>query len=241
MNEGAVIVGAGPGLGAALGRRFAREGFSVALLARNPATLAPVEGSVKRVAAESEQKGRVIGIPCDATDSESVGEAFGAVRKAIGAPGVLVYNAGTFVRGKIAELAPHRFEHAWRANCLGALLCAQCVVPDMVSAKRGTILLTGATASLRGGAGFAGFAVGKFGLRALGQSMARELGPQGIHVAHVIIDGQIGEPPTREHGDGPLPTRLDPEALAELYWQLHRQHRSAWTLELDARPATEKF
>jgi NAD(P)-dependent dehydrogenase (short-subunit alcohol dehydrogenase family) len=240
MDEAAVIVGAGPGLGDALGRRFVREGFSVALLARNPATLGPVEAAVKRAAAEAKQHGRVVTIPCDATDAGSVGEAFAAAKKAAGAPSVLVYNAGSFVRGKIAELPADRFEQAWRVNCLGALLCAQQVLPDMLQARRGTILLTGATASLRGGAAFAGFAVGKFGLRALGQSMARELGPQGIHVAHVIVDGQIGEPGPSSQG-GNLPVRLSPDALADMYWHLHSQDPSAWTLELDARPATEKF
>ena len=253
MDAAAVIVGAGSGLGAALGRRFARAGCPVALLARNPDTLAPVEGSVRRAAGEADSPGRVLALPCDATDAQSVGEAFRAIHTALGAPGILIYNAGGFVRGKILELDPDRFEQAWRANCLGALLCAQQVLPEMLKSKRGTILLTGATASLRGSAAFAGFAVGKFGLRALGQSMARELGPQGIHVAHIVIDGQIGPPaddakrgraqpgqPVQPAQAAP-PALLDPDALAEQYWQLHRQDSSAWTLELDTRPALEKF
>jgi NAD(P)-dependent dehydrogenase (short-subunit alcohol dehydrogenase family) len=113
----------------------------------------------------------------------------------------------------------------------------------MVEARRGTILLTGATASLRGGAGFASFAIGKFGLRALGQSMAREFGPLGIHVAHVVIDGQIGQTSAlgQPNADPAAPSALDPEALAQVYWDLHRQHPSTWTLELDLRPAAEKF
>jgi NAD(P)-dependent dehydrogenase (short-subunit alcohol dehydrogenase family) len=255
MSGAAVIVGAGPGLGAALGRRFARAGCSVALLARNPDTLAPVEGSVRRAAGEAASPGRVLALPCDATDAQAVAAAFKAIRAAVGAPGILVYNAGGFVRAKILDLDPDRFEEAWRVNCLGALLCAQQVLPDMLRARRGTILLTGATASLRGSAAFAGFAVGKVGLRALAQSMARELGPQGIHVAHVIIDGQIGPPAaqgTAQRGsqgagqgsvrpETELPFQLDPDALAEQYWQLHRQDPSVWTLELDTRPALEKF
>jgi NAD(P)-dependent dehydrogenase (short-subunit alcohol dehydrogenase family) len=233
MAECAIIVGAGPGLGAALGRRFAREGFSVALLARNPDTLSPVERSVKAAAPSA----RVLALPCDASDTASVAEAFRKATASLGPAGVLVYNAGAFRRAPVIELDASQVERDWRVACLGALLCAQQVLPGMVQRKAGTILLTGATASLRGGAKFASFAIGKFGLRALSQSMARELGPQGIHVAHIVIDGQIGP---EEAGAAP-PTRLAPDALAEAYWQLHRQHPSTWTLELDLRPAAEKF
>ena len=243
MSDIVAIVGAGPGLGAAVGRRFAREGCAVALLARNPETLGPVEAGVKRAAGEAATPGRVLALPCDATDGQSAAEAFRRVRASVGAPSVLVYNAGAFARGGILDLDPGRFEESWRANCLGALLCAQQVLPDMVKAKRGTILLSGATASLRGAALFASLAVGKFGLRALAQSMAREFGPQGVHVAHVVIDGQIDSARVRERaGAGRADVSfLQPDALAEQYWQLHRQDPTVWTLELDVRPAVEKF
>lgn len=243
MGDIAVIVGAGPGLGAAVGRRFARAGCAVALLARNPETLSAVEAGVRRAAGAATPPGRVLTLPCDATDSESAAQAFSRVRDALGAPTVLVYIAGAFARGGILDLDPGAFEEAWRVNCLGALLCAQQVLPDMVRSKRGTILLSGATASLRGSALFASLAVGKAGLRALAQSMAREFGPQGIHVAHVVIDGQIGTERVRARvpSDRPEASFLQPDALAEQYWQLHLQHPTVWTLELDVRPAVEKF
>jgi NAD(P)-dependent dehydrogenase (short-subunit alcohol dehydrogenase family) len=127
-------------------------------------------------------------------------------------------------------------------NCTGAFLAAKQVLPDMLARGRGTILLTGATASLRGSAGYACLAVGKFGLRALAQSMARELGPRGIHVAHVVIDGQIDTPSLRAMArDRATETMLSPDALAETYWQLHAQAPTCWTLELDVRPRTERF
>lgn len=140
------------------------------------------------------------------------------------------------------ELDPERFESAWRVNCFGGFLCAREVAAAMQKRGRGTLLFTGATASLRGGARFAGLAVGKFGLRALAQSLARELGPQGIHVGHVVIDGQIGS--DAAHARAPArgaETFLDPAAIAETYWQLYAQPRSAWTLELDLRPHVEPF
>jgi NAD(P)-dependent dehydrogenase (short-subunit alcohol dehydrogenase family) len=147
------------------------------------------------------------------------------------------------VRGGILDLDVAQFEQAWRANCLGALLGAQQVLAAMLTRGQGTILLTGATASLRGAANFAGLAVGKFGLRALAQSMARELGPQGIHVAHFVIDGQIDNPRTRGRtpADRSQHTYLSPDAIAETYWQTHAQHPTAWALEIDLRPAVEKF
>ncbi|HUJ75074.1 MAG TPA: SDR family NAD(P)-dependent oxidoreductase [bacterium] len=234
------VVGVGPGLGAAVAQRFAREGFAVALLARSQASL---DATLPAVASQGAGKAPVLALPCDGTDAAAVRQAFQRIQKELGAPSVLVYNAGAFHRGGILELDPAQFEQSWRINCLGALLCAQQVLPAMLAAHAGTVLLTGATASLRGSAGFASLAVGKFGLRALAQSMARELGPQGIHVAHVVVDGVINTPRTRSfmpasRGDE---TFLAPEAIAETYWQLHAQPRSSWTLELDVRPNVEKF
>jgi len=144
--------------------------------------------------------------------------------------------------GGILELSPEQFDDCFRANCSGAFYGAQQVLPAMVERGRGTIILTGATAALRGSARFAALATGKFGLRALAQSMAREFGPQGIHVAHVVIDGQINTPRLREaQPDRDESTTLSPESIAETYWQLHAQDPTAWTLELDLRPAPESF
>ena len=164
------------------------------------------------------------------------------MREELGEPEVFVYNAGAFQMGGILELSPEQFDDCFRANCSGAFYGAQQVLPAMVERGSGTIILTGATAALRGSARFAALATGKFGLRALAQSMAREFGPQGIHVAHVIIDGQINTPRLREdQPDREESTTLSPDSIAETYWQLHTQDPTAWTLELDLRPALESF
>lgn len=232
----AAILGVGPGLGAAVARRFAREGFAVALMARR-------EGSAAGVREEIEGAGgTALPVSADATDPASVAAAFDQIRSNLGAPEVFVYNAGAFQMGGILDLSPEKFDECFKANCAGAFYAAQQVLPAMVEARRGTVLLTGATAALRGGARFSALAVGKFGLRALAQSMAREFGPQGIHVAHIVVDGQIDTPRVREMSPGREDhTMLSPDAIAETYWQLHAQDRSAWTLELDLRPAVESF
>jgi NAD(P)-dependent dehydrogenase (short-subunit alcohol dehydrogenase family) len=232
----AAILGVGPGLGAAVARRFAREGFAAALMARNEDGLSGIRQEIE------EDGGAALSISADATDPASVEVAFGRVRDEVGDPEVFVYNAGAFQMGGVLEIPPERFDECFRANCAGAFYAAQQVLPAMVEAGRGTILLTGATASLRGSARFSALAVGKFGLRALSQSMAREFGPQGIHVAHVVIDGQINTPSMRERSpDREEHTMLSPEAIAETYWRLHTQDPTAWTLELDLRPSVEGF
>jgi NAD(P)-dependent dehydrogenase (short-subunit alcohol dehydrogenase family) len=186
--------------------------------------------------------GTALAVSADATDAASVASAFGQVQEKLGSPEVFVYNAGAFQMGSILELSPEQFDNCFRANCSGALYGAQQVLPAMVEREQGTIILTGATAALRGSANFAALATGKFGLRALAQSMAREFGPQGIHVAHVIIDGQINTPTLREtQPDREEHTTLSPDAIAKTYWQLHTQDPTAWTLELDLRPAVETF
>jgi NAD(P)-dependent dehydrogenase (short-subunit alcohol dehydrogenase family) len=230
------VLGVGPGLGAAVARRFAREGFAVGLMARGEESLAAVREDVEG------SGGTALSVTADATDAASVASAFDRVREELGEPEVLVYNAGAFQMGGILELSPEQFDDCFRANCSGAFYGAQRVLPAMVERGRGTIILTGATAALRGSARFAALATGKFGLRALAQSMAREFGPQGIHVAHVIIDGQINTPRLREdQPDREEITTLSPESIAETYWQLHAQNPTAWTLELDLRPALESF
>jgi NAD(P)-dependent dehydrogenase (short-subunit alcohol dehydrogenase family) len=202
-------------------------------------------GEVSLAAAQEEVEGSggtALAVAADATDAASVASAFGRVREELGEPEVFVYNAGTFQMGGILELSPEQFDDCFRANCSGAFYGAQQVLPAMVERGRGTIILTGATAALRGSARFAALATGKFGLRALAQSMAREFGPQGIHVAHVVIDGQINTPRLREaQPDRDESTTLSPESIAETYWQLHAQDPTAWTLELDLRPAPESF
>jgi NAD(P)-dependent dehydrogenase (short-subunit alcohol dehydrogenase family) len=232
----AAILGVGPGLGAAVARRFAREGFAVALMARSEESLAGVREEIEG------NGGTALPVAADATDPALVEEAFGRVRRELGDPEVFVYNAGAFQMGGILEIPPERFDECFRANCAGAFYAAQQVLPAMLEAGRGTILLTGATASLRGSARFSALAVGKFGLRALAQSLAREFGPQGIHVAHVVIDGQINTPRVGEMSpDREEHTMLSPEAIAETYWRLHSQDPTAWTLELDLRPSVESF
>ena len=218
----AIVVGVGPGLGAALVRRFAKEGLVVAMAARQADRLALLA---------KETGARAYG--CDATVETAVGDLFAAVERDFGRPQLVVFNAGGFVRKPIAELSVDDMERAWRSNCLGGFLVGRAAAQAMLNQGSGTIIFTGATAAMRGGANFAAFAMGKFGLRALAQSMARELGPKGIHVAHTIIDGGIGENAEE--------TKLAPSAIAEAYWHLHRQAKSAWTQELDLRPWAEKF
>lgn len=232
----AAVLGVGPGLGAAVARRFAGEGFAVALMARREESVAEAQREIESAG------GKALAVPTDATDPESVEAGFERVRSGLGDPEVFVYNAGAFQMGGILEIEPEQFDSCFKANCAGAFYAARQVLPTMVEAGRGTILLTGATASLRGSARFSALAVGKFGLRALAQSMAREFGPQGIHVAHVIVDGQISTPRTRGmFPDREEHTMLSPDAIAETYWQLHSQDKTAWTLELDLRPSVESF
>ena len=232
----AAVLGVGPGLGAAVARRFAREGFAVALMARSEESVTGPREEIEGLG------GTALPVAADATDPASVQAAFERVRAELGDPEVLVYNAGAFEMGGILEIEPERFDECFRANCAGAFYAARQVIPAMVEGGRGTILLTGATAALRGSARFAALAVGKFGLRALAQSMAREFGPQGVHVAHVIIDGQISTPRVRGmYPDREEHTMLSPDAIAQTYWQLHSQDPTAWTLELDLRPSVESF
>ncbi|MBX3607650.1 MAG: SDR family NAD(P)-dependent oxidoreductase [Piscinibacter sp.] len=221
----AVVVGAGTGLGAALVRRFATAGMQVAAASRRGC----VPDAIGRGSA-------VRGFACDATDALQVDTLFTQVGAQMGPPELVVFNVGTWQRAGIAELTGAVFEDAWRQGCFGGFVVGRAAARAMRPHGRGSILFTGATGSLRGSAGFAAFAVAKFGLRALAQSMARELGPQGLHVAHVVVDGMIatGDDPGEEG-------RMRPEDIAQAYLQLHLQPRSAWTHELDLRPAQERF
>jgi NAD(P)-dependent dehydrogenase (short-subunit alcohol dehydrogenase family) len=232
----AIVVGVGPGLGRALAVRFARGGFHVALVARHDESVRDAQTEVEGMG------GSARAFLADVADQESVRSTFRRIQDEVGAPEVLLYNAGAFQLGGILELSAASFEQAWRVNCLGGFHSAQAVLPGMLERGRGTVIFSGATASLRGSANFAAIAVGKFGLRALAQSMAREVGPKGIHVAHVVIDGQIDTPRVRARLTGRDPsTFLNPTAIAETYWSLHSQDASAWSQEIDLRPSVEKF
>lgn len=235
-HQVAAVLGTGPALGAAVAGRFAREGFAIALMARDGGTLEPVHRELQAGGA------RVVSIPVNATDPASVQAGFDHLRESLGDPHVFVYNAGAFHRGEVLDVSPELFDLCWKTNCYGAFLGVRQVLPAMLQRGRGTVILTGATAALRGGAGFACLAVGKFGLRALAQCVAREYGPRGVHAAHVVIDGQIDTPKLRrQEPDRAAETLLAPAAVAEAYWHLHVQDPSAWTLEMDLRPSVEKF
>lgn len=233
-NEIALVIGAGgPGLGAAVARRCAKDGMRVAIASR---TKAKVDAIAQSIGAG----GRAYA--CDATKPEDVAALFAAVTKDLGEPDLVVFNAGAYAPGNVLDIDPKEFDRCWRNGAFGGFLVAQAAGRQMVARGRGTILLTGATASLRGGARFLNLAIGKFGLRAVAQSFARDLGPKGVHVAHIIIDGQIeSDRPGYRAGERGEDAVLSPDAIAETYLQLHRQHRSAWTQEIDVRPWVEKF
>lgn len=240
MEKGkvAVVVGVGPGLGCALAQRFAHAEMHVALVARDTKRIEGFAAGCTGV----HHDGRAYA--CDATDEEAVEALFRSVRAELGEPDVVVYNASSFAWSSILETSREDFEQCWRNGCLGGFLVGRAAARAMVERAEpgGTILFTGATASLRGSAGYHTLAVGKFGLRALAQSMARELQPKGIHVAHVVIDGRIQPPPQGQLTHvASADDMLDPNAIAEAYYQLYRQPRSAWTQELDLRPWLEKF
>jgi NAD(P)-dependent dehydrogenase (short-subunit alcohol dehydrogenase family) len=223
----AVVVGVGEGLGYALGKRFAAAGFKVALAARN------AERIERLAEAIVENGGQALAVPTDARDERAVMKLFDTLENEHGPVEVTVFNAGAMYRSPIGELPADMFEEVWRAGCYAGFLVGREAARRMTPRGRGTILFTGATASLRGGASFAAFAAAKHGLRALAQSMARELGPKGIHVAHVVIDGKI-DLQSEDLG-------LAPDAIAETFYRIHTQSRSAWSFEADLRPWAEKF
>jgi len=241
--ETALIFGAGPGLGAAVARRCGRGGMQVGVAARDATRL---EDLLPDIRAKGAPKANAYA--CDVSSENFVDAAFRQATHDLGVPRLVVFNAGTFSPQSLLETEAAEFDRCWRVGCMGGFLVARAAARAMeeagprADATLGTVIFTGATASLRGGAGFHNLAVGKFGLRALAQSMAREFGPKGIHVAHAIIDGRIEAERSghtqAEHGPDGV---LAPEAIAESYWHLHRQPRSAWTHELDLRPWSEKF
>ncbi len=235
-DKSCIVLGLGPSTGASVARRFAKAGYSIAVGARRAEHLDPLVDEIKKAG------GKAIAVPTDATDEAAVKQLVERAETDLGPLGVAVYNASGRVKGSILDLKTDDVVNAWRVSCLGGFLLGREAAKRMVPQNEGTILFTGATSGLRGSAEFAGFAIGKFGLRALAQSMARELGPKGIHVAYANIDGQIHTPRQAHLAKERAPDALlDPDAIAESYFQLHSQHRSAWTQELDLRPWVEKF
>ena len=231
QQEIALIVGSGPGLSASLARLFKREGMKVALAARNVKKL---DGLVKEI------DGRAYA--CDATSPTDVKNLFESVSQDLGAPNLVVYNASGRVRGPITELDPEDVRQTILITCYGGFLIGQEAAKRMLKAGSGTLLFTGASASVKGYANSPAFAMGKMGLTGLVQSMARELQPRNIHVAQVVIDGGINNPeqPERLTARGPDGC-LDPDAIAQTYLHLHRQHRSSWASHIELRPWSEKF
>jgi NAD(P)-dependent dehydrogenase (short-subunit alcohol dehydrogenase family) len=231
----AFLTGAGPGLGASLARRFAKE-YAVAVNARN-------ESFVKSLGDEIRASGgTALEVPGDVGDRDQVAGMFRSIRERLGPPDVLLYNAGSGAFGTVTEITPEQFEASWRVNAFGAFLCAAECTPDMISRGRGVMLFTGATAGVKAGPRSVAFGPAKFAMRGLAQSLARDLGPKGIHVAWINVDGSIDIPGAR----GLKPSLQDsdflkPDAVAETYWHLAHQDRSAWTMELEVRPFKEKF
>ena len=233
MARTAVIAGIGPGLGESLARKFAREGCDVGLLARS-------EEYVDDLADDLPNHGDGIGVRTDISDPQQVETAFDAVRDALGPVDILVNHASAGSWKGLMDASLAEFERAFAINGRGAFLCSREAVGDMLAGDGGTVIFTGATSAVRGRGGAIGFSAAKFAARGMAEDMARELGPEGIHVAHVVVDGQIlpadGRAPDRDRE-----SYLDPDEIAESYWHLVEQDRSAWTLELDLRPHVEEF
>jgi NAD(P)-dependent dehydrogenase (short-subunit alcohol dehydrogenase family) len=234
------VIGAGESTGGAIARRFAREGYTACVVRRRSDEL---KGLVDEIHGAG---GSAVAFGCDARDEEAVSDLFERVEGEVGPIEVAVFNPGANVNFPIRDMTARIYRKVWEMACFAGFLTGREAARRMVPRGRGTILFTGATASVRGGAGFAAFAGAKHALRALAQSMARELSPQGIHVAHVVIDGAIDTPWIRENFAKMIEQRpedglLDPESIAESYWQIHAQPRNAWTFELDLRPFDERW
>lgn len=239
-RKAALVIGAGDATGGAIARRFAREGYVACPVRRHADKLGPLVAEIERAGHEV----RPFGV--DARDEDQMAALVADIEREIGPIEVAVFNIGANVRFPIDDLTSRVYRKVWEMACFAGFLMGREVARPMARRGRGTIIFTGATASLRGGSGFAAFAGAKFALRALAQSMARELGPRGVHVAHSIIDGAIDTAFIRDN----FPERyalksqdgvLDPEAIAEAYWAIHIQPRNAWTHEFDLRPWMENW
>ncbi|SEV79806.1 SDR family NAD(P)-dependent oxidoreductase [Natrinema salifodinae] len=237
QSKTAVIAGVGPGLGESIARKFVAEGCRVGLFARSAEYLDDLAADLGD---------DTVAVPTDITEPDQVEAGFREVRDEFGPVDVLVNHASGGAWRGLRDVDPDEFERAWRVSAYGALLCSREAVDDMLAADGdedgGTVIFTGATSAVRGRGGAIGFSAAKFAVRGMAESMARELGPEGIHVAHVVIDGQIETPSVREsRPDRDEDEYLDPDAIADSYWHLVTQDRSAWTLELDLRPHVEEF
>lgn len=236
----ALIIGAGDALGGAVAHRFARAGFTAVPSRRKVDQLQQLVDDIRAAGFAAE------GVPCDARGEDQVIALFDRIESDIGPVEVVVFNAGAQHNAPIAEITARIYRQVWESAAFGGFLMGREAARRMAPRGRGTIIFTGATASMRAGPGFAAFAGAKYALRALSQSMAKELGPKGIHVAHVIIDGMIESDAVKQR----FPERtvakgedgmLDPAATAESYYQLHAQPRSAWSWEIDLRPWSEQW
>jgi NAD(P)-dependent dehydrogenase (short-subunit alcohol dehydrogenase family) len=234
--EAALIAGVGPGLGSALARAIAKEGYAVALLSRRVESSQPVAEQIRS------QKGTALVLPIDVTDRGAVNQAVERIRAELGAITVLAYNASGYGRGPFLELDPDEIRQSFEVGAMGAVHLAQAVIPHMLAAGHGFISFTGATAALRGRAGFAPLAIAKSSLRVLGQALAREFQPKGIHVVHIIVDGQVDTPKLRSRDpQRASETLIAPDAIAASVVNLLKQPRNAWTHEIDIRPYLESF
>ena len=227
-----LLSGAAEGLGAEIAETFARAGHDVVGISR---TSRSTEHLTQRIELAG---GRYTHIACDITQAEAATAAIEPYARQID---VLIHNAHSLVIKPFEQTTADEFEQAWRVACLGAVIAAQSVVPHMAARRRGVIILTGATAGLRGAADFSAFASAKFALRGLAQSLAREYGPQGVHVAHVVLDGLIDEPQIDQRFGAASSGRMNPVPVAQAYLDLSAQHPSAWTHEMDLRPYSERF
>ena len=232
MSKVCVVAGVGPGNGASFSRRFASEGYTVVMLARNDAYLEQLKSEINGSLA----------MTCDVRDPAAIVGVFDRIHREVGSVDVLIYNAGSGDWNNVESTTLDGMESSWRTNALGLLVAAQQVIPSMKANQIGWIVVIGATASLRGGANTAAFASAKAAQRSLAQSMGRSLGPGGVHVSYVIIDGIIDLERTRaSRPDLPDEHFMQPDDIAESVYQLTCQHRSAWTFELDLRPYGEKW
>ncbi len=243
MNENkkvALIIGAGDATGGAIARRFAREGYVACVTRRSLEKLQPLLAEIRS------EGGEAHGFASDARREEQVAELVESIERDIGPIEVMVFNIGANVPCSILDETARKYFKIWEMACFSGFLTSQAVARRMVTRGRGTILFTGATAGLRGAAGFAAFAGAKHGIRALAQSMAREFGPLNIHVAHIVVDGAIDTAFIRDNWPETYALKdqdgiLDPEHIADSYWFLHSQPRDAWTFELDLRPWIERW
>jgi NAD(P)-dependent dehydrogenase (short-subunit alcohol dehydrogenase family) len=244
MDKIAVIVGAGDAIGSAVGRRFAKGGYTVCLIRRSAEKAAP------HIAAIEAAGGRAHAFASDARDEAATIALFETIERDIGPIEICLFNAGANTHTGALETTGTLFERVWRLACFAGFIAGREAARHMLPRGHGTILFTGATASLRGGAGFAAFAAAKAGLRAVAQSLAREFGPKGIHVAHLVIDGGVDSPAIHQRRrarfgpDAPPPepgSLIALDTVAEAYWTLHTQPRDGWTFEMDIRPSVETW